>query len=184
MKLKFFFLFLLFTGSFQAQIIDVNAIKKDSMVNEFIVFDQVWYDLNTSKKYNTDNSPHFLQIENGYGIMHSLFRGLNVFIEGPLENYTVSIVDSVTITRFFIKGTNRALGNYANVEVYQYKNGKIEVHAGTSVVNNGQVEVRSNTAKINGKKEIRDVNFIGHIASAQEIEKIRLYYQSSVSTKN
>lgn len=106
----------------------IHAQSDTTQINDsisgFYILDEVWSP-GKSQRYKTDESPNYIQIEEGAAVVCSRFRGKSIFIEGKVNEAKLVHRAGEVITSFFIRGDVWSIGKIMSVQITEKKNGDI-----------------------------------------------------------
>lgn len=103
-----------------------STISQDS-ISAFYILDETWRP-NSAKRFETDNSPNYLQVQDGYAIICSRSRNNSLFIEGEVDGLEVTQEGRDKVISFYIRGRNWAVGKLLSVEIIKKETGETVIH--------------------------------------------------------
>lgn len=148
------FLLFIFSSSLSYGQVDTSSTKYD--ISGFYILDQAWFPRRL-EKYDTDDSPNYIQMEDGYALVCSRYRNRSILIEGEIDGLEVVENKDRKTTSFFIRGKVWSIGKILSIKITEKKNGEI-------------------TILIYEKLGMGEVYFSAHHASTSEVKAIVEYW--------
>ncbi|MBN4073137.1 hypothetical protein JYT74_03740 [Crocinitomix catalasitica] len=133
-----------------------SNLSSDSL-SAFYILDKSW-STGSSYRYETDDSPNYIQIVHGEMAFSARVRGKEYLFMGAIEGLEiVQDGEGNTVTKFFVIGTERNLGQRRSFEIIEKPAGEVSLHY---------------FRKLGGA----DVFFSAHAATISEKNKIFKYW--------
>jgi hypothetical protein len=130
--------------------------KKNNQLSKFYILEEVWAP-NSPKRWKTNDTPSFLQIEGQEAALHSRWRDHHRFVFGEIDGLDISDQEQGKGFDFFIRGREWSIGKLINIEIMERDNGEIIIHVFRKLGgSNGEIYFSARHASSKEKKNIID----------------------------
>lgn len=134
-----------------------STLTPDSL-NVFYILDSYWTPPHI-REYPTDDTPNYIQINNGIVMITGRVRGKTLYFHGKIQNVTYTIAkDGNKTINFYAIGKELSNGKMASFQLIEKNNEEF-------IVNYYSKYTKNNF-------------FNSHLATSKEIEKIKTYWKT------